>query len=151
MDFLLEFRYGLPRRFYTLLDASYAVGFSKFLLHELGIIPAKQFIVDNTPGKFQGAISEQFAHISALRSAEVAFLTDGGAIQEEIRADENKNRALILGSAWERELAKNLGADLLILSVPVTYRLVLSCAYAGYRGGIRAIEDIYGRVLDTYR
>lgn len=58
---------------------------------------------------------------------------------------------MILGSGWERDIAKEIGADLLIISVPVFYRLVLNCGYAGYIGGLRAIEDIYDRVLDTYR
>ncbi len=37
------------------------------------------------------------------------------------------------------------------MGVPVEYRLVLNCGYAGYNGGLRAIEDIYDRVLGTYR
>jgi nitrogenase molybdenum-iron protein beta chain len=150
-NFMLEFRYGIPRRFYTLLDASYAMGFSKFLLNELGILPAKQFIVDNTPEEFRESIRKHFAGISEFRSAEVEFIIDGGKIHEEIRKDDHKNRALILGSGWERDIAKEIGADLLIISVPVFYRLVLNCGYAGYTGGLRAIEDIYDRVLDTYR
>lgn len=150
-DFLLEFRYGLPRRFYTILEASYAVGFSKYLLNELGILPARQFIIDDTPERFREGIAEQFSHISDRRSAQFEFETDGGAIQEKIRADSNDNRALILGSGWERDVAAELKADLLIVSVPVQYRLVLNCGYAGYNGGLRAIEDIYDRVLNTYR
>ncbi|HEY3362886.1 MAG TPA: nitrogenase component 1 [Methanosarcina sp.] len=150
-NFMLEFRYGIPRRFYTLLDASYAIGFSKFLLNELGILPAKQFVVDNTPEEFRESVRKQFAEISEFRSAEVDFIIDGGKIHEEIRKDDHKNRALILGSGWERDIAKEIGADLLIVSVPVFYRLVLNCGYAGYAGGLRAIEDIYDRVLDTYR
>jgi len=150
-NFMLEFRYGIPRRFYTLLDASYAIGFSKFLLNELGILPAKQFIVDNTPEAFRESIRKHFAEISEFRSAEVEFIIDGGKIHEEIRKDDHKNRALILGSGWERDIAKEIGADLLIISVPVFYRLVLNCGYAGYAGGLRVIEDIYDRVLDTYR
>lgn len=150
-DFMLEFRYGLPRRFYTILDASYSIGFSKFLLNELGIIPAKQFVTDNTPEEFREAIEQQFANISDLRSAEIAFSVDGGEIQQEIREQPQKNRALILGSGWERDLATDIKADLLIISVPVTYRLVLNCGYAGYKGGLRAIEDIYDIVLNTYR
>lgn len=150
-DFMLEFRYGLTRRFYTILDATYAIGFSKFLLNELGIIPAKQFIIDDTPEKYRESITEQFNRISEFRSAEVAFSIDGGAIQEEISKDDRKNRVLILGSGWERDLATNLGADLLIISAPVAYRLVLNCGYAGYNGGLRVIEDIYDRVLNTYR
>ncbi|MBP2645862.1 MAG: chlB [Firmicutes bacterium] len=150
-DFMLEFRYGIPRRFYSLLDASYAIGFAKYLLNELGIIPARQYIIDDTPEEFQEAIREQFHRISDQRSAEVRFIVDAGAIQQEIRQDAHKHRSLILGSGWERDLAKEIGADLLILSVPVSYRLVLNCGYTGYRGGLRVIEDIYDRVLDTYR
>jgi len=150
-DFMLEFRYGLPRIFYTILDASYAIGFSKFLLNELGIIPAKQFIIDDTPEQYREAIIEQFNKISQFRSAKVEFIVDGGLIQNEIRKDSQKSRALILGSAWERDLATEIDADLLIVSVPVAYRLTLNCGYAGYNGGLRVIEDIYDRVLNTYR
>ena len=150
-DFMLEFRYGLPRRFYTILDSTYSIGFSKFLLNELGIIPAKQYIIDDTPEKYRASIKTQFENISELRKAEVTFSVDAGEIQEEIRSDVNNNRALILGSGWERDLAQDIGADLLIVSVPVAYRLVLNCGYAGYNGGLRAVEDIYDRVLNTYR
>ncbi|MHB8064201.1 MAG: nitrogenase component 1, partial [Ruminiclostridium sp.] len=139
-DFMLEFRYGIPRRFYTILDASYSIGFSKFLLSELGIIPAKQFVIDDTPEEFREAIEQQFSKISELRSAEVSFSIDGGAIQQEIREEPQKNRALILGSSWERDLATDIKADLLIISAPISYRLVLNCGYAGYNGGLRAIE-----------
>lgn len=150
-DFLLEFRYGLPRRFYSILDASYAVGFAKYLVNELGILPARQFVVDDTPEEFRESVREQFRHISERRSAPVEFTADGGAVQQRIREDDNVSRALILGSGWDRDLARDLHADLLIVSVPVEYRLILNGGYAGYAGGLRAIEDIYDRVLDTYR
>ena len=127
------------------------MGFSKFLLNELGIIPAKQFIVDDSPEIFRESIRKHFAEISEFRSAEIDFIIDGGKIHEEIRKDKHNSRALILGSGWERDIAKEIGADLLIVSVPVFYRLVLNCGYAGYNGGLRVIEDIYDRVLDTYR
>ncbi len=133
------------------MDAAYSIGFSKFLLNELGIIPAKQYVIDDTPEEFREEIKKLFAGISDLRSAEVAFSIDGGAIQQEIREEPQKNRAIILASGWERDLASDIKADLLIISAPVTYRLVLNCGYAGYNGGLRTIEDIYDRVLNTYR
>lgn len=149
-DFVLEFKYGLPRKFYTILDASYSIGVSKYLLNELGILPQKQFIVDDTPEKYKTDIIEQFNKISNLRAAEVSFLIDGGAIHQEITLDDNKNRSLIVGSAWEKDLAREKGADLLILNIPVTYRLPLSRGYLGYKGGITFIEDVYDKVLDTF-
>jgi nitrogenase molybdenum-iron protein beta chain len=150
-DFMLEFRYGLPRRFYTILDSTYSIGFSKFLLNELGIIPAKQYIIEDTPEIYRDAIKAEFDNISEFRSAEVSFNIDGGDIQADIRKDPQKNRALILGSGWERDLAKEIKGDLLIISAPVAYRLILNCGYAGYNGGLRAVEDIYDIVLNTYR
>jgi nitrogenase molybdenum-iron protein beta chain len=167
MDFLLEFRYALPRRLYTLLDASYSLGFTRFLLNEVGVLPARQFVLDNTPEQFMDAIRRQFDNVShlGLRSADVSFFTDAGIAHDLIRSesglggstftnDTNGNlqsRALIVGSSWERQLATDIGGDLLIASVPVVYRLLLGAAYIGYRGGTRVIEDIYGRVLDTFR
>ena len=56
-----------------------------------------------------------------------------------------------MGSGWDKNLAGQMNADLLIISVPVQYRLIMNCGYAGYEGGLRAIEDIYDRVLNTYR
>ncbi len=156
-SFLLEFRYGTPRRLYTVADASTALGFSKFLLNELGIIPAMQNIVDDTPEKFQEAVRKEYEEISNLgrkRDIEVRFDPDAGAAQLLIEEDAKKypdKRILLLGSAWEKGLASRLHADLLIVTVPVKYRLIMNCGYTGYEGGLRTIEDIFDRVLATYR
>jgi nitrogenase molybdenum-iron protein beta chain len=176
MDFLLEFRYALPRRLYTLLDASYSLGFTRFLLNEVGILPARQFVLDNTPEQYHEAIRERFSKIShlGLHTAEVVFLTDAGLAHDLIRLEagiepathgvgggginiggsgsgSDGSRALIIGSSWERQLATDIGADLFIASVPLVYRLVLGATIIGYRGGIRVIEDLYTKVLDTFR
>lgn len=150
-DFMLEFRYGIPRIFHTLLDATYAIGISKYLLNELGILPGRLYIVDNTPEIYHEEIRQQFRAISETRSVEVIFETDAGGIQDELRKEKSGKRALLLGSVWERDLAKEINADLLPLSVPISHRLILNCGYAGYNGGLRVIEDLYDRVLDTYR
>ncbi|MCR4999315.1 MAG: hydrogenase [Lachnospiraceae bacterium] len=155
-DFMLEFRYGIPRRVYSIADSSYALGFSKFLLNELGIIPGPQYIVDDIPEKYQDYVKEQFENISELqkRTVEVVFDPDAGKNQERLEEDAKNyedKRLLILGSSWDKNLADKLKADLLIVSVPVQHRLIMNCGYTGYAGGLRAIEDIYDRVLATYR
>lgn len=155
-SFMLEFRYGIPGRVYSIADASYAIGFSKFLLNELGIIPGIQFIADNAPEKHQERIRAEFENISEYkkRHVEVVFNPDAGQnALDLVRDAENypNKRILILGSGWDKHIAEQLGADLLIVGVPVQYRLVMNCGYIGYDGGLRAIEDIYDRVLATYR
>lgn len=155
-DFMLEFRYGIPRRVYSIADSSYALGFSKFLLNELGIIPGTQFIVDDIPEKYQEYVLEQFSQISELkkRTVDVVFDPDAGNAQRLLEEDAKNyedKRLLILGSSWDKNLADKLHADLLIVSPPVQHRLIMNCGYTGYAGGLRAIEDIYDRVLATYR
>lgn len=150
-DFILEFKYNIPRRFYSVLDSSYAVGMSKFLVNELGILPSGVFISDNTPEKFQKLVTEELNNISEYRSVTPVFETDGEKILLEIDKDDHKNRFIILGSAWESHYAKVHDADLLLLNIPLTYRLVLNCTYIGYNGGLRVIEEIYNGVLSTYR
>jgi len=170
-EFLLEFRYGLPNVFYVLSDSSYVIGFSRFLINELGIMPGKQFVIEDTPEKYIERVTKEFENISKRRKVDVEFTVDAGLAQEKIkelqennhgqfdlytfgegeRSDKHlNNRALILGSAWEKDLSERLNADYLTIAAPFTYRLVLSGGYVGYNGGLRAIEDIYDKVLGSY-
>lgn len=148
--FLLEFRYGLPGYVHVIHDASYVLGISKFLLHEVGIIPKEQFIVDNTPEAFQEAIRAELASTSAKRLIPVTFDPDAGQAQEAVRGIRHPGRGLLIGSGWDKLLAEERGLDFLSAAAPSPYRLVLTSGYLGYRGGLRLIEDIYDRVLATY-
>jgi nitrogenase molybdenum-iron protein beta chain len=149
--FLLEFRYGLPGYVHVIHDASYVVGMAKFLLHEVGIIPREQFIVDNTPEAFQAGIRAELATTSSKRTIPVTFDPDAGRAQESIRGLQHPGRGLLIGSGWDKLLAQERGLDFLSASAPSPYRLVLTTGYLGFRGGLRLIEDIYGQVLATYR
>lgn len=149
--FLLEFRYGLPNHVHILHDAGYVVGLSKFLLHEVGIVPKEQFITDNTPEKFKEQIVTELRSTSEKREIPLTFEPDAGKVQDAIRALSHQGRGLIIGSGWDKELAKEKDYDFLSAAVPTPYRLVLTTNYAGFSGGLRVIEDIYDRVLSTYR
>lgn len=150
-DFVLEFKYSIPRRFYTISDAAYGIGLSKFLVNELGILPGAVYIVDDTPAEYQQSIREELKNISEYRSVEPVFAVDGEKILQEIEASDKREPYIILGSAWEAELAKRDHAGLLEISVPVQYRLNLNCTLLGYNGGLRVIEDIYSDALRAYR
>ena len=149
--FLLEFRYGLPNHVHILHDAGYVVGLSKFLLHEVGIVPKEQFIVDNTPEEYIDSVSADLKSTSDKREIPVTFSPDAGASQDIIRKLSHKGRGLIIGSGWDKELAKEKGYDFLNVSVPTPYRLVLTTNYVGFTGGLRVIEDIYDVVLASYK
>lgn len=149
--FLLEFRYGLPNHAHVLHDAGYVVALSKFLLHEVGIIPKEQFVVDNTPEEFQEQIKAELKTTSDKRDIPIYFEPDAGRAQEVIRGLSHSGRGLIIGSGWDKELAREKNYDFLSASVPTPYRLVLTTNYAGFSGGLRVIEDIYDTVLATYR
>jgi nitrogenase molybdenum-iron protein beta chain len=148
--FLLEFRYGLPSWTQILHDSSYVLGMSKFLLHEVGIVPKELFITDGVPESFQGEIRALLAASSDKKSFNLGFEPDAGKAQEAVRAASHPGRGLLIGSGWEKSLARDKGLDFLSAANPSPVRLVLTTGYLGYRGGLRLIEDIYDRVLATY-
>lgn len=149
--FLLEFRYGLPNHVHIVHDAGYVLGLSKFLLHEVGIVPKEQFAVDNTPKRFQEQIAAELQSTSDKKVIPLTFEPDAGKVQDAIRSLHHGGRGLLIGSGWDKELAREKDYDFLSASVPTPYRLVMTTNYVGFSGGLRVIEDIYGAVLATYR
>jgi nitrogenase molybdenum-iron protein beta chain len=149
--FLLEFRYGLPSYMHIIHDASYVLGMTVFLLNEVGIVPKELFIADNTPEPFHEKLRTTAAGFSAKRTINLTFCPDAGLAQAEIAAAAHEGRGLIIGSGWDKDLARKKNCDFLSAALPSPYRLVLTTGYAGYRGGLRLIEDVYNAALATYR
>ncbi|WP_446899751.1 nitrogenase component 1 [Clostridium sp. LBM24168] len=151
-DFFLEFRYSIPDRFFNITDSFYALGISQFLLNELGIVPGEQYITDDAPVKYQKYIKDEFEKISDTRNFKIFFEVDGEKVNERLRKyDLGTHIPLILGSSWDRDIAQELNAFRINISIPVMHRLVLNGWYLGYSGGLRLIEDIYGNILETYK
>ncbi|MDR2747412.1 MAG: hydrogenase [Treponema sp.] len=149
--FLLEFRYGLPAYIHIIHDASYVLGMTVFLLHEVGLVPKELFITDNTPPAFREEILKTAAGFSTKRAVSITFQNDAGLAQAEIARVNHEGRGLIIGSGWDKDLARKKGCDFLSAALPSPYRLVMVAGYAGYRGGLRLIEDIYNTALAAYR
>ena len=124
---------------------------SKFLLHETGIVPKEQFITDKTPEEFQQNIVNIADGISNKKKIPVYFQPDAGLAQDIIFNAQYESRGLIIGSGWDKEVAQKKNYDFLSAALPSPYRLVMTTGYAGYRGGLRLIEDIYNTALGTYR
>jgi nitrogenase molybdenum-iron protein beta chain len=124
---------------------------ARFLLHETGIVPKEQFITDKTPEEYQQNILDIGNSISDKKKIPLYFQADAGLAQETILAANHEGRGLIIGSGWDKDLARKKNCDFLSAALPSPYRLVMTSGYAGYRGGLRLIEDIYNQALSTYR
>ncbi|MNC03397.1 Light-independent protochlorophyllide reductase subunit B [compost metagenome] len=148
-DTLLETRL-LPRRFITVADSLYALGVARFLTNDLGLIPEKQFITEDTPQRYQAGVATEFAKFNNGITAETVFSNDGGFVEEELRKIKIRSRPLILGSSWERVVARDLKAYQLSIAAPVGNHLVMSKSYVGYDGGLHLTEDIYSVVLNDF-
>lgn len=141
-DLFLENRV-INKQFTVIADAQYSLGITKFLVNDLGLVPAKQFVVDDTPKTYRDRIVEEFKKLNFGLEAEVSFETDGYKIHEEIRQHDYHGYPLILGGYYEKELTGELKGNFLNISWPVQDKVVFDDFYVGYTGGIRLIEDIY--------
>ncbi len=148
-DMFLEQRV-MAKQFSVVSDAQYALGITKFLVNDLGLIPAKQFVSDDTPKQYQDAIRKEFENLNYGIKAEVVFETDGFKVQEEIRNHDYHGYPLVLGSYYEKEVTNELAGHYLNISYPVNDKVVMDDFYVGYTGGIRLIEDIYSVALQRF-
>ena len=145
-DFFMEFRWDLPGNFSVVADSYYASGISRLLTNEFGLIPSSQFITDEPPEEFHSKITQSFQNIAPGISADIKFSWDGETIRQTLR-NFRASPPIILGSSWDREIARELGACHISIAGPITDRLVGSCTYLGYSGGLRLIEDLYSSIL----
>ena len=148
-DLFLENRV-INKQFSVVGDAQYTLALTKFLVNDLGLFPAKQFITDDTPKEFQKSISEEFKKLNYGIEAEVEFTTDGYIIHNQIREHDYHGYPLVLGSYYDKEITEELKGNFLNVSWPFQNRVVMDNFYAGYTGGIRLIEDIYSVAVQRF-
>ena len=141
-DLFLENRV-INKQFSVVADAQYALGITKFLANDLGLVPAKQFVTDDTPKNYRDRIVEEFKNLNFGLEAEVSFDNDGYKIHEEIRKHDYHGYPLVLGGYYEKEVTEELKGNFLNISWPHQDKVVFDNFYVGYAGGIRLIEDIY--------
>jgi len=148
-DVFLETRV-MAKRFVVVSDAQTTLALTKFLVNDLGLIPSKQYVIDDIPVEYRETLSDYFQDLNYDIKAEIGFSSDGHEIHEEIRTTDFYGYPLILGSSWEKKIAKELKAHYLTVSWPIIERLVINTSYVGYGGGLRLIEDIYSEVLTRF-
>ncbi len=147
-DFFAEYWFGFPSRFATVGDAAYNIAFTKFLADQIGLIPVKQIITDNTPKEYREDISRLYRSISKDVSADVEFIEDGYIVEEKIeKADFGSGVPLVLGSSWERDAVDKIHGILVEIGTIATEEVVLNRSCIGYQGALSLIEQIYSAAV----
>jgi len=149
-DFYAEWWWGLPAKFAVVGDSAYNLAVTKFLVNQLGLIPGKQIITENTPEEYQEAIRNEYKHISDKVSTDVEFIEDGYLILESLRnTDFGHKPPVLFATTWERDVAKELNASIVEIGFPASYEVVLSRSYVGYRGALNLLDKIYTTAIST--
>ena len=135
---------NLPNEVYVVADSAYTFGTADFLINELGFVPKGLYVVDNPPEKYSAKFPELLEGIEAGLSNLLNLEPDGGKIQSKLHESiGDSKKAVIFGSTWEEQIARENGNLHIHLSIPITDDLVLSRSFVGYTGGLRLIEEIY--------
>ncbi len=149
-DFYSEYWWGLPAKFGVVSDSAYNLALTKFLVNQLGLIPGRQIITENTPEEYQDFIREQYTHIADDVSTTVDFIEDGYTIgQELLKTDFGYKPPLLFATTWDRDIAKEINAGILEIGFPASYEVVVNRSNIGYRGALSLLEKIYTTAIST--
>lgn len=127
-------------------DSNIAIGVTKFLTNECGMLPLVIVITDPVPVERQEVIvSELTDDLTSVIKPEVHFETDSQKIVEIL----GRNQFIMLfASSQEKYLAQNEWQALhLSISFPSWDRLIVERSYVGYRGPLGLLEDIVGKAV----
>lgn len=148
-DIFIENRV-MAKKFSVIGDAQYALGITKFLVNDVGLVPEKQYVVEDVPKKFQEAIAAEFKELNFGIQAEVSFETDGYKIHQEIKNIDYNGIPLIVGGSWEKDLSEELGAFYLNACWPINQDIIMNKSYVGYEGGLTVFEDLYTLAIRSF-
>lgn len=147
-DFYTEYWWGLPSTYAVVGDSTYNLAINKFLVNQLGLIPARQIITDNAPEKYREAISQEYKKLADDVSTDVEFVEDGYIVGKLLReTDFGSKPPIIFGTTWERDVAKELNGYIVEVGFPASYEVVINKSYIGYRGALTLIEKIYSTAI----
>lgn len=130
------------KRFAVVGDANTVVGVTRFLANDYSFSPLLAIVTDPMFREEDKArITAQLTHLEHAKPPKVVFETDHWKIGEELRA--NDEITLLAGSTYDCEFAMEKGIQCAAISYPITDRLVFNRTYAGYRGSLTLVEDLY--------
>lgn len=130
------------KRFAVVGDANTAIGVTRYLANDFSFTPIVTIITDPVfRPEDKERIIKQITELEYAKPPEVIFETDQYKITKVLEAHEEIT--LLMGSTNEREFAMEKDIQCSVISFPTTDRLIFNRTYAGYRGSLTLIEDLY--------
>lgn len=130
------------KRFAVVGDANYVIGLTRYLANDYSFTPLLAII---TEPMFRESdkeyITKRLTELEYAKSPKVYFEPDQYNITKIL--EEDKEITLIIGSTNEREIGLKKEVQCSVIMFPITDRLIFNRTYAGYRGSLTLIEDLY--------
>lgn len=139
----------------TVTNSNYAIPIGRFLYEELGWHQEDTFVTDVLKPVKKRALTKAFEE--ADFGSKLTLDTDTQRISRTLNKTRPRNRGqrywdnntpfFILGSSLDRTTAAEVGGQALPISFPLSSRLITTHAYAGYKGALLLVEDIFSTLL----
>ncbi|WP_312441803.1 nitrogenase component 1 [Lacrimispora sp.] len=130
------------KKFAVVGDASSAVGITRYLANDYSFTPV--LVVISEPvfrQEDKDRILRELTDLEYARPPKVVFSPDQHEINKALLDEEDIT--LIIGSSNEEEISSLKEVQCIAAAFPIKDRLIFNRAYAGYRGSLTLIEDLY--------
>ncbi len=107
----------------------------------MAYIPDIVILSDNPPEEYRAAIARELTDgLETVVKPEVVFEVDAHRIRQKLKG---RNFLFLLASSLEKHIAgEEYGAMHQSVAFPSYDRLVIDGSYAGYRGGLKLMEEL---------
>jgi nitrogenase molybdenum-iron protein beta chain len=133
------------KKFAVAAESGTAIAITKFLADDFSMTPSVAIITEPIwRGTEKEYITKTIQTLEYANPPDVFFFSDYYDIRKKIK--EYEGITLLIGSSLEREVALELGIQCHVMTFPMTDILVLNRTYAGYRGGLTIVEDLFNNL-----
>jgi nitrogenase molybdenum-iron protein beta chain len=130
------------KRFAVAADAGTALGITRYLANDYSFTPVLVVITEPIfRQEDKERIIAELTNLEYARPPKIVFASDQYEINKVLMEEEDLS--LIIGSSNEEEVSSLKQVQFIVAAFPIKDRLIFNRAYAGYRGSLTLIEDLY--------
>ncbi|MDR3337815.1 MAG: hypothetical protein LBT16_11505 [Treponema sp.] len=129
-------------RYILVGESNFVLGIARFLTNDHGHIPLAAILTDSVPEEARPEIETQIEALECDRKADVYFENDAYLV-EKLALKYQGRATLLLGSTYEKNIARELDAFFVTVSAPCLDKEILNKSHIGIKGCISLEEDMY--------